>query len=150
MERIDERHYRLTSGRILDAAAGVIGIANGAVLSGSDELTADEWTPEERSELADFMIGQWRRFKGSAAEDDRDEAGSKATGGFVVISDTDDGTAVWSRDSGWLAADGAHEHVREHALRFASVGEAWTFLNGQPADWWLSAPGARPRVAQGW
>jgi hypothetical protein len=150
MERIDEKHYRLTSGRILDAAAGVIGIANGAVFSGYNELPADEWTPEDRSELADFMIDQWRRFKGSTAEEDRDEAGSNVTGGFVVISDTDDGTAVIGRNGDWLPGDVASDRVREHALRFSSIGEAWTFLNEKPADWWLSAPGARPRVVDTW
>jgi len=140
MEQIDETHYRLTSGRILDVATGVIGIP---------DVATDEWTPEDRLELADFMIDQWRRFKhGSTAEGEREEAGVNAAGGFVVISDTDDGTAVLARNGDWLPVDVTSDRLREHARRFSSIGEAWTFLHERPADWWLSAPGARPRVVQ--
>jgi hypothetical protein len=140
MEQIDATTYRLTSGRFLHALSGVIGIAKGTVLSGYDELPVDDWTSEERTELADFMIEQWRGFKqGSTTED-----------GFVVISDTDDGTAVFARDGEWLPADVSSDHRRTHARTFSSIGDAWTFLNKQSADWWLAAPGARPRVVQAW
>jgi hypothetical protein len=133
MEPIDEKHYRLTSGRIVEVAAGVVGLP---------DLAIDGWTAEERSELADFMIDQWRRFK---QDDDR------VVGGLVVISDTDDGgMAVLARDGSWLPADTPTDHRRRHCRTFESIGEAWTFLHERPDDWWHTAPGARPRVAQAW
>ena len=133
MEQIDETRYRLASGRIVEVTTGVIGIP---------DLATGGWTPRERSELADFMIDQWKRFK----QDD-----DCVVGGLVVISDTDDGgMAVLARDGTWLPADTSIDHRRRHARTFESIGEAWTFLHERPQEWWDCAPGARPRVAQAW
>jgi hypothetical protein len=151
MDQIDETHYRLTSGRVLHAETGMIGITNGAVVAGHHVLAAEELSFEERVDLADFMIEQWERFKHGRAFIKRSgEETSSAVGGFVVISDTEDGTAMLGSNGVWFPADVSHEERRTQARAFTSIGDAWTFLHERPEDWWLAAPGGRPRVVQAW
>ena len=92
MERIGTHQYRLSTGRIIDAKRGLIGISRvdestqdpsfGGFelseghsdhlydLSDPQHLMADRvaFTPAERVELADFMIQQWRAFRTKAGE----------------------------------------------------------------------------------
>jgi len=151
MDQIDETHYLLTSGRVIHAETGIIGIVNGDVVAGHNVLAVDEWRGEERADLADFMIEQWERFKrGHAAVKKSGHGASSTVGGFVVISDIEDGTAMLGSDGIWFPADVSHERRRTHARTFASIGDAWTFLHEKPEDWWLAAPGGRPRVVQAW
>ena len=151
MDQIDETHYRLTSGRILHAETGVIGIANGTVMAGFNVLATNDWSLEERTDLADFMIEQWARFKqGSRFVKKSGEGASGTVVCFVVISDTEEGTAVLGSDGIWFPADVNHDRRRTHARTFASIGDAWTFLHAKSEDWWLAAPGGRPRVVQAW
>lgn len=85
MERIDDDHYSLSSGREFYACRGIIGLdpdgpyvyegSDGELHDEADNFHADHygtapdhddrWTPEERRELADFMIAAWQRYKGS-------------------------------------------------------------------------------------
>lgn len=77
MERTD-RGYRLSSGREFSANAHLISIArhndgrfeicNGydgtqAGATGDDCDDEENWTFDERRELADFMIAQWTAFR---------------------------------------------------------------------------------------
>ena len=90
MERISEHQYRLSTGRILDAKRGLIGItrvdeatsepsfagfeiSEGHAdhlydLSDPQHLIANRiaFAPAERVELADFMVQQWRAFRTKA------------------------------------------------------------------------------------
>lgn len=77
--------YELSTGRIVDANSGAIGIDNelnvsegydGGIYPSPDELTdgpagldpEQVWTQAEREELADYMIGLWTRWKAKARE----------------------------------------------------------------------------------
>jgi hypothetical protein len=91
MERLTDDRYRLSSGREFYANHGIIGLAHqdrgthypnlgghggytapwGEPNVGVFELAegfdgaildANEWTPEERRELSDYMIELWTRF----------------------------------------------------------------------------------------
>lgn len=55
----------LSSGKILMANCGVIGLdAYGQVFSGYDDnIDTEDLTPQERIELADYMISEWEAFK---------------------------------------------------------------------------------------
>jgi hypothetical protein len=100
MERKDLNTYVLSTGRLVDAHLGIIGLSHqtgedhypelgpqpggytsvwGDPQFGRFEIAegfdghldeVDEWTPAERAELADFMIEQWQEFKRSADEPD--------------------------------------------------------------------------------
>ncbi len=79
MEWIDSDHFKLTSGKKVTAWTGTIGIDRELeVHTGSDddiEVNGDPtlneedfkgefpWTKEEKTELADYMINLWERFK---------------------------------------------------------------------------------------
>jgi hypothetical protein len=75
-----DKGYRLASGREFYANDKLLSIARDAdgtfrigqgydgTLPGATDSDYDEeenWTPEERRELADFMIAQWTAFKES-------------------------------------------------------------------------------------
>lgn len=68
---VDEGVMRLSSGRVLHANLGYVGINNVLEVSAGfddclDGLTwcgGDDWTAEEKRELSDHMIGLWTRFK---------------------------------------------------------------------------------------
>lgn len=78
MERT-ERGFRLSSGREVNPYLGIIGIAKhpeGWFVGGGydDVLTSatvdafepeNAWTPDERRELADYMIALWTEFRNS-------------------------------------------------------------------------------------
>ena len=68
--------YTLSSGRTFYANGGVLGIGSDCehVMEGWDGgARTDDWTPEERRELADEMKRRWERF----AEGDHDEDSDK-------------------------------------------------------------------------
>ena len=58
-----------TTGRETGGNCGFIGLnQKGEVSGGYDQILFDEWdskplTPEERAELSDFMVEQWKKFK---------------------------------------------------------------------------------------
>ena len=55
-----------TTGRVDYANCGIIGISDGCLLFGGYDdgfSDADSLTPEERNELADFMVAQWEQFR---------------------------------------------------------------------------------------
>lgn len=81
MEKTD-RGFRLSSGREFGAHGHLISIARAddgtfkicdgydgthAGATGSDYDEEENWTVDERRELADFMIAQWTAFKDSLA-----------------------------------------------------------------------------------
>lgn len=64
----DKRHwdeYQLSSGRFVYANNYYIGINPDMELSEGYDGGVDDhkWSPEERRELADFMIGLWTKYK---------------------------------------------------------------------------------------
>ena len=74
----------VTTGRKIDANRGIIGLApDGSVFGGYDDIVFyydDPITPEERRELAEYMIAQWAAF----AKADR----IRAVMGAEIISET--------------------------------------------------------------
>lgn len=67
--------FRLSTGREFYAFAGILGIdANGDISYGYDgriHTEGDEdgwgpWTPEERKEVATYVMGLWAKFGGIA------------------------------------------------------------------------------------
>jgi hypothetical protein len=87
------RQFRLSSGRVIDPGALIVGIdPNLQVWGGYDDnlfvwpdpdedeyRPCSPWTPAERAELADYMIERWQEFKKAAAPKDEDE--TAASGG---------------------------------------------------------------------
>jgi len=64
--------YKLSSGREFSANCGIIGLSpkeeyGWEVHEGYDGgIYDEEWTPDEKRELADFMIDLWQKFKADA------------------------------------------------------------------------------------
>jgi hypothetical protein len=82
MKKIDKETYRLSSGREFYANGGLVSLAQNddgtfeirEGYDGSVDIEANEyddeqkaWSPEERRELADYMIALWTSFKESAS-----------------------------------------------------------------------------------
>lgn len=82
MIRLDNDTYVLSTGRTFYAASGVLGIkpeemvvtygvagvVRGAALEPDPDLDpAEHFTPEERVEIAAFMIAEWTAFSEAAA-----------------------------------------------------------------------------------
>lgn len=68
MKRIGDHYVLSTTGRQFYANRGLISCV--AIQGGFEigegydgDVSVDDWTPEERAELADFMIAQWQAFK---------------------------------------------------------------------------------------
>ena len=58
----------LSSGKRLFANRGILGISPaGEISEGYDGGVYDEFTPEERAELAEYMIGLWRQWAGACS-----------------------------------------------------------------------------------
>lgn len=68
---VDGDEFILSTGRKINANNGYIGINPEMMLSeGYDgHIYADRWTPEERIELADYMIGLWQEYKLKASNE---------------------------------------------------------------------------------
>jgi hypothetical protein len=70
MEWLDRDQFKLSSGRVVHANRGLVGINPRLEVSqgydGNIYIEDDDepWTPEERAELADAMIARWQEFKG--------------------------------------------------------------------------------------
>lgn len=62
---VDWDEYILSTGRKFYANNGIVGISPDLrIYEGYDGGPDDKnWSPEERRELADFMIGLWQRYK---------------------------------------------------------------------------------------
>jgi hypothetical protein len=144
-----EGGYRLSTGREFYAFHGVIGMSpddadcgssdfGGSLPYGSDGgFEIDEWTLAERVELADYMLGLWRRFRTAAA------------GEAVAVTPAADriGFLWWcgGRDEAAgrpeIRIPAGHTEI-EAALTFCTgCGRAAPFVNGCR---WIEAPPDTP------
>jgi len=58
-----KRTFILTSGKIIDANCGIIGIApNLQISEGYDGRIYDFFTAKEKKEIAEYMIGLWKNY----------------------------------------------------------------------------------------
>jgi hypothetical protein len=84
MIHVDRDHYRLSTGRVIYANGGIIGLApegnardtrewrdgvsegyDGGIMTGTDPDDYDDegpWTDAERAELAAYMVELWRQW----------------------------------------------------------------------------------------
>ena len=64
----NEDTYEFSTGKRFYANAGLIGICpSGEVAEGYDgDVSTSSFTPDERRELADYMIALWQQFKDAA------------------------------------------------------------------------------------
>jgi len=71
MFKVENGKLFFSSGRVANAYAGVVGLSANCddVFGGYDDEINDELgelTQDEKTELADYMIGQWQKFKDNA------------------------------------------------------------------------------------
>ena len=67
--------YELSTGKKVLTDSAIIGLSEGGVLtSGYERIIYGEFSPEEKREIADYMISKWTRFKESNDPSIRKEA----------------------------------------------------------------------------
>lgn len=125
MKALERDIYQLSSGRIFSANCGVIAISPelGVSDGGVRGIVDIDWTPAERTELADFMINLWERFKVEVAMFPTmqclDRHGRPLAGGSISICRA--GTVESVRVATTLGGKYCHQAVPLNEAGLASV-----------------------------